>query len=143
MSTHVLVWDLETIPDLRGFAAANGQNPMPATTHSGRCGCGSFRFRDVMVIIGFPMGSLRRKNSQGRQTSRSAGDAANQVRADGQSQDREDPRPEGSEGQSDGPSLEVEGDDILLQISRPTIRRLNMAHSETTGGTFPDLFPVT
>jgi hypothetical protein len=82
MSTHVLVWDLETIPDLRGFAAANGQNPMPATTHSGRCGCGSFRFRDVMVIIGFPMGSLRRKNSQGRQTSRSAGDAANQVRAD-------------------------------------------------------------
>jgi len=24
MSTHVLVWDLETVPDLRGFAAANG-----------------------------------------------------------------------------------------------------------------------
>ena len=24
MPTHVLVWDLETVPDLRGFAAANG-----------------------------------------------------------------------------------------------------------------------
>jgi predicted PolB exonuclease-like 3'-5' exonuclease len=24
MSSHVIVWDLETIPDLRGFAAANG-----------------------------------------------------------------------------------------------------------------------
>jgi 3'-5' exonuclease len=26
MPNHVLVWDLETIPDLRGFAAANGHN---------------------------------------------------------------------------------------------------------------------
>jgi hypothetical protein len=24
MTAHVLVWDLETVPDLRGFAAANG-----------------------------------------------------------------------------------------------------------------------
>src|SRR5271165_3869927 len=24
MANHVLVWDLETVPDLRGFAAANG-----------------------------------------------------------------------------------------------------------------------
>src|SRR5665647_621516 len=24
MSSHVIVWDLETVPDLRGFAAANG-----------------------------------------------------------------------------------------------------------------------
>ena len=23
---HVLVWDIETVPDLRGFAAANGLN---------------------------------------------------------------------------------------------------------------------
>jgi len=23
MPTHVIVWDLETVPDLRGFAAAN------------------------------------------------------------------------------------------------------------------------
>jgi hypothetical protein len=26
MPTQVLVWDLETIPDLRGFAAANGHD---------------------------------------------------------------------------------------------------------------------
>jgi hypothetical protein len=26
MSTHVLVWDLEAVPDLRGFAAANGHD---------------------------------------------------------------------------------------------------------------------
>jgi hypothetical protein len=26
MSNHILVWDLETIPDLRGFAAANGHD---------------------------------------------------------------------------------------------------------------------
>ena len=26
MSNHVIVWDLETIPDLRGFAAANGHD---------------------------------------------------------------------------------------------------------------------
>ncbi len=26
MSTHILVWDLETVPDLRGFAAANGHD---------------------------------------------------------------------------------------------------------------------
>jgi hypothetical protein len=24
MTAHVLVWDLEAVPDLRGFAAANG-----------------------------------------------------------------------------------------------------------------------
>lgn len=24
MNTNVIVWDLETVPDLRGFAAANG-----------------------------------------------------------------------------------------------------------------------
>jgi predicted PolB exonuclease-like 3'-5' exonuclease len=26
MSTHILVWDIETVPDLRGFAAANGHD---------------------------------------------------------------------------------------------------------------------
>jgi hypothetical protein len=26
MSSHVIVWDIETIPDLRGFAAANGHD---------------------------------------------------------------------------------------------------------------------
>ena len=26
MSNHLLVWDIETIPDLRGFAAANGHD---------------------------------------------------------------------------------------------------------------------
>ncbi len=26
MSTHILVWDLETVPDLRGFAVANGHD---------------------------------------------------------------------------------------------------------------------
>jgi hypothetical protein len=26
MPAHVLVWDIETIPDLRGFAAANGHD---------------------------------------------------------------------------------------------------------------------
>ena len=26
MSAHVLVWDLETVPDLHGFAAANGHD---------------------------------------------------------------------------------------------------------------------
>jgi predicted PolB exonuclease-like 3'-5' exonuclease len=26
MPSHVIVWDIETIPDLRGFAAANGHD---------------------------------------------------------------------------------------------------------------------
>ena len=26
MPAHVLVWDIETVPDLRGFAAANGHD---------------------------------------------------------------------------------------------------------------------
>jgi hypothetical protein len=26
MSSHVLVWDLETVPDIKGFAAANGHD---------------------------------------------------------------------------------------------------------------------
>jgi len=26
MPNHILIWDLETVPDLRGFAAANGHN---------------------------------------------------------------------------------------------------------------------
>ena len=26
MSPHVLVWDIETVPDMRGFAAANGHD---------------------------------------------------------------------------------------------------------------------
>ena len=26
MSAHILIWDIETIPDLRGFAAANGHD---------------------------------------------------------------------------------------------------------------------
>jgi 3'-5' exonuclease len=26
MPSHILVWDLETVPDLRGFAAANGDD---------------------------------------------------------------------------------------------------------------------
>jgi hypothetical protein len=42
MDTSVIVWDLETVPDLRGFAAANGlvgfadETVEHTTHHTGR-----------------------------------------------------------------------------------------------------------
>jgi len=44
MPTHVLVWDLETVPDLRGFAAANGHDGKRSDT-DGRCD-----YRDQLMV---------------------------------------------------------------------------------------------
>jgi hypothetical protein len=33
MSTNVIVWDIETVPDLKGFAAANNSSPAPPYWH--------------------------------------------------------------------------------------------------------------
>ena len=53
MSTHILVWDIETIPDLRGFAAANGHDGKRMTKSAPRW---AISFRSTFITQSFALG---------------------------------------------------------------------------------------